>query len=139
MILLRLRVISDEDIRRQPAIGDDTAYCVHTVHIPLAGIFAVHELQYLIAAALHRQVDMLAHVWHLSDYLQCLVAHVLGVAGGKAHSHRRHLFCHSSEKFWEANVLCPCLPVTLEEIRIHVLSKQCNFLVSLVSQVAHLL
>ena len=96
VVLLRLGVIAHEDIRRQPAVGDDPPDGSHAVQIPLAGVLPVHESQDAVAAALHGQMDMLAHVRHLGNHLQRLVAHVLRVARRKADAHVRCLFCYPS-------------------------------------------
>ena len=68
MILLRLVVVAYKDVRREPAVRNNPADSGHTVQIPLTGVLAVHQLQDLIAAALHRQMDMLAHIRHLGNH-----------------------------------------------------------------------
>ena len=131
MILLRLVVVAHEDVCREPAVRNNPADSGHTVQIPLTGVLAVHQLQDLVATALHRQMDMLAHVRHLGNHSQCLVAHVLRVRCGEAHAHLRHFLCHATKKSREKNsiliphstFLIPHSSFHLPPIRIHVLSQ----------------
>ena len=90
VVLLRLAAVAHEDICRQAAVGDDTSDGCHAVQVPGAGVFPVHALQYGIRTALHGQVDMLAHIRHLGDDTQGLVAHVLRVARSEPHPHLRN-------------------------------------------------
>ena len=46
-----------------------------------------HEFEHLVAAALHRQVDVLANVGVSGHGGDDVVAQVLGIAGGEAHAH----------------------------------------------------
>ena len=67
-----------------------------TVHIPRTGVLTVHQVEDTITATLYRQVDMLAHIGHLGDDAQGVVAHILGMRGGEAHTHLWHSLGHPS-------------------------------------------
>ena len=141
MVLLCLVVVAHEDVRREATVRDNPADGGHTVHIPLTGVLAVHQFQDLIAAALYGQVDMLAHVGHLGNHLQRLVAHILRVACGEPHAHGGYLLRHHPQQLWKGNVLVslsPCLLVSLKKVRIHILPQERYFLKTTISQVAHL-
>ena len=94
VVFLSLTVVAHEDVGGKTTVGDDAADGLHTVHIPLAGVFAVHEFQDAVAATLHRQMDMFADVGLLGDDMQGFVAHVLGVRGSEAHPHPGSLVGH---------------------------------------------
>ena len=105
IVFLGLRMIAYEDVGRQGAVGNDTPNGGHAVQVPLTGVFAVHQLQYSVATALHGQVDMLAHVRLLGNHPQRLVAHVLGMAGGEADAHARSLVGNEAKQFWKKYLL----------------------------------
>ena len=73
MIFFRFGMEAREDIGCQAAIGNDTFDSGYPVQIPLTGIFAVHQFQDAGAAALHGEVDMLAHVRYPGNYFQRFV------------------------------------------------------------------
>ena len=102
MVFLRFTVITHEYVSRKTTVRYDATDSSHTVEIPLAGIFAVHQFQYPITSALHRQMYMLAHVGHLSNNPQRLVAHILRMRRGESDAHLRSLKRHSAEKIGEA-------------------------------------
>ena len=134
VVLLRLTMETGEYIRRQATIGDDAADGCHAVHIPLAVVLAVHQLQDAAAPTLHRQVDVLAYVGHVGDDLESFVAHVFRVRGGETDTYARRCLCHSAQQHWEGNRLSVRL---LEAVGIDVLSQQGNFLVTLCHEVGH--
>ena len=80
---------------------------------------------------------MLAHIRHLSDHAQCLVAHILRMARRKPHPHLRHLLRHHPQQFWEIYLLTPAFCL-LTPVGIHILSQQRHLLEAPVPQVAHL-
>ena len=73
MVFERLVVEAAEHIRAYRRVGQDTTDGGNTVQIPLARVFAVHQFQYLVRPALHRQVDKTAQVLVSSNGLQGLV------------------------------------------------------------------
>ena len=79
VVLLRFRAVAGKDVRGQAAIGHDAPNGRHAVQVPLAGIFAVHEFENAVRAALYGQVDMAAHVRLLGDDAERIIAHVLRV------------------------------------------------------------
>ena len=80
-------------------------------------------------------MDVLAHVGHVGNDVQCLVAHVLGVRRSKAHTHTRSSFGYLAQQHRESHYL----PVgALETVRIDVLPQQGHFLVAFLLQVGHL-
>ena len=85
-------------VARDAAVGHGLAYLVDAVEIPLAGILAVHELQYLVAATLHRQVDVVAYVVVGSHGGNDVVGQVLGVARGEAHAHLGSRLGHDAQQ-----------------------------------------
>ena len=91
MILFRLAVETGENIGGKAAIGYDATDSRHPLQVPFTVVLAVHQLQYAAASALYRQVDVAADVRLLGNDVQRLVAHILGVRGGKADAQFGHL------------------------------------------------
>ena len=102
MVFLRFTVITHEYVSRQTTVWYNATDSSHTVELPLAGIFAVHQFQYPVTSALHRQMSMLAHVGDISNNRQRLVAHLLGMRRGESDAHLWSLKRHSAEKIGEA-------------------------------------
>ena len=85
-------------------------------------------------------MDMLAHIRHLGNHAQRLVAHVLGMRGGEADAHRGCLLGHTAQQLREKYLLFT-RPLSLSKgstIRIHILSQQSYLLIALVAQIAYL-
>ena len=71
MVFLGLVVITYEDVGGDAAARDDTLDVGDALQILLTGVFAVHQLQYLVASALCREVDV---VWDdLSASAQAII------------------------------------------------------------------
>ena len=104
MVLLCLTMISHKDIGRKAAVGDDTTDSIHTIKVPFTGVFPVHQSQNTVATTLNGQVDMLAHIGHLCDNAQRLIAHILGMGCGESHTHLWCRLCHHAEQLWECHV-----------------------------------
>ena len=153
MVLLRLRMIPHEDIRRKSAVWHDPPDRRHSVQVPLPRIFPVHQSQYPVASALHRQMNMLAHIRHLRNHPQRLIAHILRMTRRKPDAHIRRLLCHHPQQPGKGN-LFPLLSRRLRlhgaifcwgglirlypPVRIHILSQECDLLVPFLPQVSHL-
>ena len=60
---------------------------------------SVHQLQYLVASALCREVDMLAEVWLFGDGMEDVFGHILWVRGGEAHAHIWYSLGYHVEEF----------------------------------------
>lgn len=87
----------------RPQSGDDAADGADAVKIPLAGVFAVHEFEDAVGAALHRQVDVVADVGLFGNHVKRVVAHVLGVRGGKADAHAGYGAGHAAQQLRKAD------------------------------------
>lgn len=117
-------MITHENVRRYGAFRHYAPYGCHTVKIPFASVFAVHELQNLVGTRLHRQVDMLAYISIFCDNLQCLVTHVLRMRRREAHTHPRNSLCHHGKKLRERHFLA----IVLRTIGVDVLPEERHFL-----------
>ena len=122
-------MIPYEDVGGQTTIRHDATDGSHAVEIPFACVLSVHQLQNAVASALHRQMDMSAHVWTIGNDLQSIIAHVLRMRCGETDSHLWEGLCHLSEQHRETHF------ATL--IGIHVLTEQCHFLVVAFLQIAY--
>ncbi len=134
---LRLAVKAAEQVCADGASGDDSADGLHAVEIPLASVFAVHQLQDAVAARLYRQVNGTAQVGVRSYHLQSAVVHVFGVGGGKADAQAGRGFGHDGQQVGEAHRMSALL---LETVGIDVLPQQSHFLIAFcpkVMQLAH--
>ena len=102
-------------------------------------VLAVHQFEYAVASALHGQVYVAANVGLFGYYAQRVVAHVLGVRRGKAHSHARHGARHHAQQHGERNLaLCSvCVIAGKVTVGVYVLPKERYFLVSVACEVAH--
>ena len=145
VIFFSFAMIAHEHIGRNAAIGNDAANGIDAIHVPFNGVFAVHQLQYLIAAALHRQVNVLANIRLFSNHAQRIVAHVLRMRRGKANAYAGNFVCHTAQELWKINGFCRnCFACCRQmfgngkTIGVDVLPQQRNFLVVLVAQVTHL-
>ena len=134
MVLFRFGMETGEDIGSQSAIGNDTLDSGYPVQIPLTGIFAVHQFQDAGAAALHREVDMLAHIRHLGDHFQRFIAHILRMGSRETDAHARSSFGHRTEQHREGNHFARRL---LEPVRVDILPQQGNFLITFGNKVGH--
>ena len=103
VVFLRFAVITHKDVGGDGTVGHYATDGSHPVEIPLTGVFSVHQVQYAVAAALYGQVDVLAHIGFLGYHLQRFVAHVLGMRGGEAHTHFRHLVRHHAQQLGKAH------------------------------------
>ena len=90
-------MIAYKDVGSESATRDNSSYRLHMVEIFLACIFTVHELQYLVASALYREVDMLTDVWLVGNSVKNVFAHILRVRGGEAHTHIWHLMGYHAQ------------------------------------------
>ena len=134
MVLLGFRAVAHEDVGGDGAVGHDAPDGSHTVHVPLAGIFAVHELQNAVGTALHGQMDVLADVGHVGNDLQRLIAHVFGMAGSKPHAHVGNSLGHQAQQSGESH-FCGSREGS---IRVDVLSQQGYFFKTPFAQIVHL-
>lgn len=62
MILFGLGTVTRKNVCGQTAIRHNPANGRHAVQIPFTGVLAVHQFQDTVASALHRQMDMPAHI-----------------------------------------------------------------------------
>lgn len=95
--------IACKDIGREAAVGDDTSDGSYAVEIPFAGILAVHEFENAIGSALYGQMDVSAYVGLFGDDVECLVAHVFGMAGREADAHAWYGACYGAQELGEAD------------------------------------
>ena len=65
-------------------------------------------------------------------HAQCLVAHVLGMAGGEAHAHLRHSPCHGLKQLGESGFMSLVIHCA---VTVDILSQQCHLLEPTVAQV----
>ena len=77
MVFFCFGVVAYEDVCSYSAVGDYALYGCHTVQIPFASIFSVHQFQDAVGTTLYRQVDMFADIRVFCYYLQRLVTHIL--------------------------------------------------------------
>ena len=138
MVFLGFVVITHEDVGGNAAARDDALDIGDALQIFLTGVFAVHQLQYLVTSALGREVDVLAEVWLIGDGLENVLGHILWVRGGEADTHIRHSLGYHVEEFGEGKTAFLALTRWRETIAVHVLSQQGNLLEATVVQVAHL-
>ena len=138
MVFLCLVVITHEDVGGDAAAWDDALDVSDVLQILLTGVFAVHQLQYLVTSALGWEVDVLAEVWLLGDGLQDVLGHIFRVRGGEAYTHVWHCLGYHVEEFGEGKTAFLALARWRETIAVYVLSQQGNLLETTVVQVAHL-
>ena len=136
MIFFRFGMEAREDIGCQAAIGNDTFDSGYPVQIPLTGIFAVHQFQDAGAAALHGEVDMLAHVRYPGNYFQRFVTHILRMGSRETDTYARSSFSYGTKQHREGNDFTGRL---LKPVRVYVLSQQGNFFVALRHKIHHLI
>ncbi len=91
--------------------------------ILLTGVFAVHQLQYLVASALGREVDVLAEVWLFGYGLEDVLGHILGVGGGKAYTHIGHGLGHHVQQLGKGQASFLALARWRETVAVYVLSQ----------------
>src|SRR5574344_350268 len=101
MVFLGVGVITYEDVGGDAAARDDALDIGDALQILLTGVFAVHQLQYLIASALCREVDVFAEVWFFGNGVEDVLGHILWVRGGEAYSHIRYSLGYHVEEFCE--------------------------------------
>ena len=80
-------VIAHKDIGRDAAAGDNAADGIYLLQIILAGVFAVHQFQYPVAAALGGEMYMAAEIRLLGNGMEDVFGHILGIGGGETHAH----------------------------------------------------
>ena len=139
MVFFGFVVITHEDVGGDAAVRDDALDVGDVLQILLTSVFAVHQLQYLVASALGWEVDVLAEVWLLGDGLQDVFGHILRVRGGEAYTHIRYSLGYHVQEFGEGKTTFLALARWRETIAVYVLSQQGNLLETTVVQVAHLM
>lgn len=130
MIVELLIMKAAENIRTDSRIGQDAPDSRYTVEIPLAGILAVHELEDLVAAALHRQMDEAAEIRMSGNRLEGLVGHIFRMRSSKADTHVGYCFGYNAQQVSEIELL--------PTIRIDVLAEEGDLFVTALLQVSHL-
>ena len=134
VVFFRLGMETGKYIRRQTAVGNDTADSIYTLQIPFTGILTVHQFQDTAASALHGQVDMLAHIGHFRNNLQGFIAHILGVRSSEADAYARCRLCYGAQQHRESDNL----PVRLlKTVRVDILPQQGHFLIAFSHQIRH--
>ena len=136
MILFDLGTVTRKNVCGQTAIRHNPANGRHAVQIPFTGVLAVHQFQDTVASALHRQMDMPAHIGFFRNDTQRVVAHILRMGSGETHAHPVGLVCHQPQKFRERNSLSVG---PLMEVRIHILPQKRDFLIPALFQIPHLI
>ena len=144
MVFLRFPAEPGDQVGADGRPGQDAADGGDAVQVPGAVVAAVHALQHAAAAALHRQVDVLADVRVRGHHLQHLVGHVLRVAGAEAHAQQGIHPGHQGQQVGEVrHRLCRVLhlppAVHVPAVTVHVLAQQGHLPVALGHQVAGLL
>ena len=138
MVFLGFVVITYEDVGGDAAARDDALDIGDALQILLTGVFAVHQLQYLIASALCREVDVLAEIWLIGNGVENVLGHILWVRGGEAYTHVRYSLGYHVQEFGEGKTAFLTLARWRETIAVYVLSQKGNLLETTVVQVAHL-
>ena len=134
VVFFRLGMETGKYIRRQTAVGNDTADSIYTFQIPFTGILTVHQFQDTAASALHGQVDMLAHIGHFRNNLQGFIAHILGVRSSETDAYTRCRLCYGAQQHRESDNL----PVRLlKTVRVDILPQQGHFLIAFSHQIRH--
>ena len=138
MVFLGLVVITHEDVGGDAAAWDDTLDVGDALQILLTGVFAVHQLQNLIASALCREVDVLAEVWFFGNGVEDVLGHILWVRGGEAYSHIRYSLGYHVEELGKGKTAFLALARWRETITVYILSQQGNLLETTLLQIANL-
>ena len=68
-------------VRSQSTVRNHTPYLLDPFHVPLSGVFSPHLFQHNVAAALDRQMDVLAYVLIPCHSVDDFIADVLRVGG----------------------------------------------------------
>ena len=137
-VVFGLIAIAHKHIGGQSAAWNDAADSLHLTKVVFAGVFAVHQVQRVVAAALHREVDVLAQVGLLGNGVQDVLGHILGIRGGEPHPHLRHLAGYPSQQFGKARTSRHGLSCRTQTVAVDILAQQRHLFESTVTQVAHL-
>ena len=81
MVFLGLVVVAHKEVGRYATVGYDASYGGYALQIVLAGVLAVHQMEYLVGAALCREVYVVAEIGLLGNGVEYVVGHILGVGG----------------------------------------------------------
>ena len=95
-------------------------------------------MEYLVGAALCREVYVVAEIGLLGNGVEYVVGHILGVGGGKAHAHIGHRARHKPQQLGEGCGAFLALAGGRESIGIDILAKQRHLAEAPVAQVGHL-
>ena len=108
-------------------------------------------MQHLIAAALNGEVDVVAEIGLVGDGVQDVLAHVLGIGCGEAHTHVGYGLSHTTKQFGKRadmqhltalflddDAVVRPLAVGQQTVGVDVLTEQRHLLEAAVVQVAHL-
>ena len=133
-IFFRFVVKSGKHVAGDAAVGHGFANFRNAVEIPFAGVFPVHEFEHLVAAALHRQVNVVANIGVRCHGGNNFVGQIFRVAGGEPHTHFRRRFCHDGKQCRHIHGLTAVGGFV--EIAVHVLSQQNHLLEALALQIA---
>ena len=134
VVFLRFRAEARNYVCGEAAVRHYAADLGHALQVPFPVVLPPHELQHPGAAALHRQVDVLADVVVGGHGFNYLVADVLGVGGGKTHPQVRAYIGHPGQQTGKSHGLLRAFP----EVAVHVLSQQRDFLIAPLKHVAGL-
>ena len=138
MVFLGFVVITHEDVGGDAAAWDDALDVGDALQILLTGVFAVHQLQNLVASALCREVDVLAEVWLFGNGVENVLGHILWVRGGEAYTHVWHCLGYHVKELGEGKTAFLALARWRETVAVYVLSQQGNFLEATLLQIANL-
>ena len=138
MVFLGFVVITHEDVGGDAAAWDDALDVGDALQILLTGVFAVHQLQNLVASALGWEVDVLAEVWLFGNGVENVLGHILWIRGGEAYTHIRHSLSYHVEEFGEGKAAFLALARWRETVAVYVLPQQGNFLEATLLQIANL-
>ena len=138
MVFLGLVVVAHKEVGRYAAVGYDASYGGYALQIVLAGVLAVHQMEYLVGAALCREVYVVAEIGLLGNGVEYVVGHILGVGGGKAHAHIGHRARHKPQQLGEGCGALLALAGGRESIGIDILAEQRHLAEAPVAQVGNL-
>ena len=126
---------TDDEIARQQDIGARRANALDQAQIAFGGMASVHPLEDLVAARLHRKMQIGHQLGAFAMRRDKVVAHVIGMAGGKADAFQPVDIIERPDQPGQ----CPVAAALARAvIGIHVLAKKGDFAYAALDQVAGL-